>query len=62
MSDELLVYFFHLHGLRNLRYAAPEYIKYFYDKYKNLTPQQKSQLNDDYQKNKSKVFKLLQIP
>ena len=35
MSDELLVYFFHLHGLRNLRYAAPEYLKYFYDKYKN---------------------------
>lgn len=62
MSDELLVYFFHLHGLRNLRYAAPEYLKYFYDKYKNLTPQEKSQLNDDYQKNKSKVFKLLQIP
>lgn len=61
MSDELLSYFFHLHGLRNIRYAAPEYLNHIYNKYKNLTPQQKSQLSNDYQKNKSKVFKLLEI-
>lgn len=61
MEDELLSYFFHLHGIRNIRYSTPEYLKIIYNRYKNLTPNQKSKLKDDYKKNKSKVFKLLEM-
>ena len=61
MTDELLAYYFHLHGIRNIRYTAPEFFIPVYKKYHNLTSHQKKKLNELYEKNKTKVFKLLEM-
>lgn len=61
MSDELMSYFFHVHGVRNVRYAAPEFLIPIYNRYKRLTPKEKKELKHLYEKNKSKVFKLLEV-
>lgn len=61
MEDVLLLYFFHMHGLRNIRYAPPELLIPMHQTYKNLTPTQMHVLKGMYEKNKSKVFKLLEL-
>jgi len=61
MSDILRAYFFHIHGIRNIRYAAPEFLKSVNNRYQLLTPQEKYTLKQSYEKNKSKVFKFLEI-
>ena len=61
MDDELQAYFFHLYGVRHIRYAAPEVLIPLYQMFKNLNIKQKEELKKMYEKNKSKVFKLLEV-
>ena len=61
MPDELQAYFFHIHGIRNIRYATPEILRSVCNRYKLLTNQEKYILKQSYEKNKSKVFKFLEI-
>lgn len=61
MTDVLRSYFFHLHGIRNVRYAAPEFLIPVANKYKSLTKEERYQLRQLYEKNKSKVFKFLEV-
>lgn len=61
MSDILRAYFFHIHGIRNIRYAAPEFLKSVNNRYEQLTAKEKYTLEKSYQKNKSKVFKFLEV-
>lgn len=61
MTDILRAYYFHIHGIRNVRYTAPEFLACVLKKYESLTPQQKNLLKMSYEKNKSKVFKFLEV-
>lgn len=61
MSDELRAYFFHIHGIRNIRYAAPEFLISVNTRYQLLTAEEKHTLKKSYEKNKSKVFKFLEV-
>jgi len=61
MSDELRAYFFHIHGIRNIRYVAPEFLISVNNRYHQLTPKELGILKQSYEKNKSKVFKFLEV-
>ena len=61
MSDVLRAYFFHIHGIRSIRYVAPEFLRSVNDRYNHLTHEELEILKQSYEKNKSKVFKFLEV-
>lgn len=61
MEEELLAYFFHHHGVRNIRFAPPEVILPLHRTFTTLSKKEKIELIAMYKKNKSKVFKLLEL-
>ena len=61
MEEELQAYFFHFYGVRSIRYAPPELVIPIHRMYKKLSKENKEELKTMYEKNKSKVFKLLEL-
>ena len=61
MDDVLLHYFLHIHGVRNVRYTAPEFLVPIVRQYRSLTPTQMQMLKNTYEKNKSKVYNSLRV-
>ena len=61
MDRELQAYFFHLNGVRTVRYAPPEVLIPLSHAFQNLSNKQKEALKMMYEKNKSKVFKFLEV-
>lgn len=57
-NDNLLAYYFFLHGIRNARYASPELISQTLSLYKKLDEKQKQALRAGYEKNKNKLYNL----
>ncbi len=61
MDRELQAYFFHINGVRTVRYAAPEVLIPLYLAFQKLSKKQMEELRIEYEKNKSKVFKFLEV-
>ena len=61
MDEEIQAYFLYINGVRTVRYAAPEVLIPLYKAFQNLSKKQKEELRFLYEKNKSKVFKLLEV-
>tara|TARA_B100000902_G_scaffold30353_1_gene36351 strand:+ start:2395 stop:2580 length:186 start_codon:yes stop_codon:yes gene_type:complete len=61
MDQELRAYFLYMNGVRTVRYAAPEVLVPLFHAFQNLSKNQKEALRMMYEKNKSKVFKFLEV-
>ena len=57
-EDKLMEYYFFLHGVTNLRYAAPELIRETLSLYEKLNQHQRVALQAGYEKSKKKLYNL----
>ena len=57
-EEQLIGYYFYIHGIRNIRYASPELISQTLSLYKKLDKKQKQALVAGYEKNKNKLYNL----
>ena len=57
-EEQLIGYYFYIHGIHNLRYASPELISQTLSLYKKLDKKQKQALVAGYEKNKNKLYNL----
>ena len=60
VEDEILAYFLLIHGVRSVRFAAPEFIIPIYQKFNSLGDDELHALRDEYKKNKKNVYKIIQ--
>lgn len=60
IEDEILAYFLLIHGVRSVRFAAPEYLIPLYKKFTTLKDDELHALQNEYKKNKKNVYKIIQ--